>query len=246
MNREINLKTQSLEVKDVDPKTRRVKVALSAYDNIDSDGDIIRRGAFAKSILERGPDSTSNRKIAFLRHHDWEQPIGVWKQLEETNDHLVGIGELGRSTKGNDALLDYQDGIIREHSIGFNYIPDKMTPIEREGNNYMEVKEVVLWEGSAVTFGANSSTMTLDVSKGFSKEALEKINKEMACLISAIKSGGTDDRLYSLEMRLKMVKDKYNEIISLIESASKATDADEPKGANQANDLINFYNNLKF
>ena len=58
------------EVKDVDTQTRRVKVMLSHFDNIDSDRDVIRKGAFAKSILERGPESTSNRKIQFLRHHD--------------------------------------------------------------------------------------------------------------------------------------------------------------------------------
>ena len=112
----------------------------------------------------------------------------------------------------------------------------------------MEVKEVILWEGSAVTFGSNSETMVLDVSKGFSVEALEKINKEMSTLISAIKSGGTDERLHSLEMRLKMVKDKYNEFISLIQSkpdSIKSTSEDEPKLDNHAIELINFYKNLK-
>ena len=82
---------------------------LSKFDNIDSDGDVIRKGAFSKSIQDRGPESPSNRKIAFLRYHDWEQQIGKFISLEETGDGLIAIGELGRSSKGNDALLDYQD-----------------------------------------------------------------------------------------------------------------------------------------
>ena len=114
------------KVKDVDSKTRRVTIMASKFDNVDSDGDVIRKGAFAKSIQERGPESQSNRKIAFLRYHDWEQQIGKFVSLEETHDGLVAVGELGRSSKGNDALLDYQDGIILEHSIGFNYVQDKM------------------------------------------------------------------------------------------------------------------------
>ena len=57
------IKTLGLEIKDIDAQTRRVKVALSAFNNIDSDNDIIRFGAFAKSIQERGPESVSNRKI---------------------------------------------------------------------------------------------------------------------------------------------------------------------------------------
>ena len=34
-------------VKDMDAQTRRVKIMLSAFGNIDSDGDVIARGAFA-------------------------------------------------------------------------------------------------------------------------------------------------------------------------------------------------------
>ena len=153
-------KALSMEVKDVDSQTRRVKIALSRFDNVDSDGDVIRRGAFSKSIAERGPDSGSNRKIAFLRHHDWEQPIGKFVHLEETNEHLIAIADLSKSTIGNDALLNYQEGIINEHSIGFNYIEDKMEMIGHGDEAFFEIKEVFLWEGSAVTFGANSLTPT--------------------------------------------------------------------------------------
>jgi HK97 family phage prohead protease len=201
-----------LSVKDVDTKTRRVQVILSAFDNVDSDGDIIRKGAFAKSIMERGPESTSNRKIAFLRHHDWEHQIGKWVKMEETHDGLLAVGELGRSTKGEDALLDYQDGIIKEHSIGFNYVTDKMSLVQ-EG--IWEHKEIALWEGSSVTFGSNPLTPTLDVSKGNKTELLEKVNSKMSSLLSAIKNGkGTDERLYEIEMALKVCQQQYNSLIN--------------------------------
>jgi HK97 family phage prohead protease len=212
-------KSLSMSVKDVDPQTRRVQVMLSHFDNMDSDGDIIRQGAFAKSISERGAESMSNRKIAFLRHHDWEHQIGKWIKLEETAEGLIGIGELGRSTKGTDALLDYQDEIIREHSIGFNYVSDKMEFVEHGDAGYWEIKEVQLWEGSAVTFGANSETPTLTVSKGNSKEILEKLNNKMTALTKALKNGkGTDERLYSFEMQLKGIQQQYNEIINSLVS----------------------------
>ena len=119
-------KNISLEIKDIDTAGRRVQVALSKFGNVDSDGDVITRGAFSKSIQERGHESQSNRKIKFLRYHDFEHEIGVWKSLEESAEYLLGVGELGRSTKGNDAFLDYQDGIITEHSIGFMMMPDKI------------------------------------------------------------------------------------------------------------------------
>lgn len=202
-------------VKDVDSKTRRVKVVLSAFDVMDADRDVIKRGAFAKSIMERGPESSSNRKIAFLRHHDWEQPIGKFISLEETDYQLEAIAELGNSSKGSDALHDYQDGIIREHSIGFNYIPDKMVMHGEGEKAFWEINELKLWEGSAVTFGANEFTPVLDVSKGNRTEILEKLNKEMDGIVNALKNGkGSDDRLYSLEMRLKVIQGKYNSLIT--------------------------------
>ncbi len=219
------VKKADLSVKDVDTKTRRVQVMLSAFDNIDSDGDVIRKGAFAKSIMERGAESTSNRKIAFLRHHDWEHQIGKWVKMEETHDGLLAVGELGRSTKGEDALLDYQDGIIKEHSIGFNYIEDKMNMVQ---DGIWELKEVVLWEGSAVTFGANSLTPTLDVSKGNKTELLDKVNAKMESLLSAIKNGkGTDERLYEIEMALKVCQQQYNSLINN-EPTDIVTPGDEP------------------
>ena len=234
----------SMSVKDVDTSTtagRRVKVLLSHFNNIDSDRDVIRKGAFAKSIQERGPASITNRKIAHLRYHDWEQQIGKIISLEETDEGLIMVSDLGRSSKGEDAFLDYQDGIIKEHSIGFNYIADKMQLIGEGEQAYFEIKEVALWEGSAVTFGANSLTPTLDVSKSEdTKEYLSKLNDQMTGYIKALKNGqGSDDRLYSIEMGLKTVQQKYNSLIELVPFSkdallikSKEDQAKDPKAAN--------------
>ena len=64
-------KNISFEIKDLDTVGRRVKFAAAAFGNVDSDNDTISYGAFNKSISERGPESQSNRKIKFLRYHDF-------------------------------------------------------------------------------------------------------------------------------------------------------------------------------
>ena len=212
-------KNISLEIKDIDTAGRRVQVALSKFGNVDSDGDVITRGAFSKSIQERGHESQSNRKIKFLRYHDFEHEIGVWKSLEESSEYLLGIGELGRSTKGNDAFLDYQDGIITEHSIGFMMMPDK---IQVRPDGLRELNEVFLMEGSAVTFGANSETPVFNVSgkDAYSPDMLIKhldsLNKKMESCITALKNGkGTDDRLFTIENHLRVIQKEYNSLINL-------------------------------
>lgn len=202
-----NIKT-SFEVKDLDIPNRQVAVYLAHFDNMDSDNDIIKRGAFAKSILERGPESMSNRKIQYLRHHDWEHQIGKFVELSEDNTGLYAVGQLGRSTQGEDALKDYEDGIIREHSIGFQYLSDKMRWIDDvnlEAQGYWEINEVKLFEGSAVTFGANPETYVVSVPKGEEKTSIiEKITKELDVCIKALANGkGTDERLHNLEMKVK-------------------------------------------
>jgi len=231
-------KNIDLSVKDIDTAGRRVKIMLARFNNVDSDGDIITRGAFSKSIQERGPESQINRKIKFLRYHDFEHQIGVFKQLEESADGLIAYGDLGRSTKGNDAFLDYQDGIITEHSVGYQEINDK---IEIRQDGIKMLKEVILWEGSAVTFGANSETPLFSVSKGNSEEYLSKLNKKMLGLTNALKNGkGTDERLEAIEMNLRVCQTKYNEVINSLRTKEPMQITPEPK----SNERKDFYLNL--
>lgn len=240
MNGLFKTKNINLEVKDIDNQSRIVKVALSKFGNVDADGDVITRGAFAKSISERGPESQGNRKIKMLRYHDFEHEIGKWLHLEETADYLIGTGKLGRGTKGNDALLDYEDGIITEHSIGFISVPDKMQMMD---GGITQLNEVFLLEGSAVTFGANSETPVFHVGKSEDKQAyLDKLNAKMFGLIKALKNGqGTDDRLETIENQLRVIQAKYNSLINF--EPIQSLKEDEP------NEIINnnskqFYLNL--
>jgi HK97 family phage prohead protease len=196
------------EIKDISSDKRQVAVYLAKFDNIDSDNDMIKKGAFSKSILERGPDSPSNRKIAFLRWHDWEKPIGKFLTLQEDDFGLFAVSQLGTSVGGNDAWNDYNDGIIREHSIGFQYIQDKMRWIDdanAPAQGYWMISELKLYEGSAVTFGANSETNVIDVMKSEDKvEKAVKISNEIDLLIKGLANGkGSDERLFEMEMKLK-------------------------------------------
>ena len=198
---------EAFELKDIDSGNRQVAMYLAKFDNIDSDMDLIKKGAFKKSIRERGVKSKSNRKIAFLRHHDWQQQIGKFVELSEDDNGLYAVAELGRSSAGEDALKDYEDGIIREHSIGFQYVSGKIKWIEDTTiatNGYNEVKEVILWEGSAVTFGANELTTVVEMKGQEKTKYVEKITSDLDACIKALVTGrGTDERLHEIEMKIK-------------------------------------------
>jgi len=58
------------------------------------------------------------------------------------------------TTLGNDVLKMYADGILNEHSIGFEIIESE----RNNDKNTTNLKELKLWEGSTVTWGANENT----------------------------------------------------------------------------------------
>lgn len=242
------IKSISTSIKDIDLSSREVAIYLSKFDVIDSDNDMIKKGAFKSSIQQRGVHSGSARKIAFLRHHDWQHQIGKFTKLEEDENGLFAIGKLGTSTKGEDALRDYDEQIINEHSIGFQYIQDKSKFIEDEkvdGGGYYMLNEVKLWEGSAVTFGANEFANVIDVVKSETdkQDAIKKIANQIGLVAKALRTGsGTDDRLYELEMKLKFLNARLIDITNIDPLSIKQSTVEmESKSFNwgEVNKLLN-------
>jgi len=224
-----NLKSLT-EIKDISLGKREVAMYLSKFDVLDSDKDIIKKGAFARSLKDRGVDSPSNRKIAFLRHHDWQQQIGKWLKLEEDDLGLFAVGKLGTSTMGEDALRDYEEGIIKEHSIGFQYMTDNVRKVDNaDGSFYYEIFEVKLYEGSAVTFGANEFTEVLAIGKSENKvQLVEKLSKEIDIITKALINGrGTDERLYNLEMKLKYLNSRLIDLAMMQSAISSKAQAEQ-------------------
>lgn len=152
----------------VDEASRKISGYLAAFGNIDDDGDMIVKGAFAKSLQERGVNSTTHRKIAYLWMHDMKEPIGKFTVLQEDEKGLYFEAEVDKIELGDRALTQYKSGTLNQHSIGFRYVWDK-TEYD-ESLQCFVLKEVNLFEGSVVTLGANENTPFMGM-KGSSLEA---------------------------------------------------------------------------
>jgi HK97 family phage prohead protease len=178
-------------VKDVDMKSKRVTGYLSAFNNKDFDNDIIVKGAFTKSILERKND------IYFLNQHKWNQPHGKFSVLLEDEKGLYFESEpLIDTTYSQDTLKLYEAGILKEHSIGFNTIKSDMD----SKTGIRMIKEVKLYEGSNVTLGANNQTPFT----GFKGLTLIEVNDQHKKILKAFRSGTfTDETFVLLEIALK-------------------------------------------
>lgn len=183
---------RDVKAQDMDNGQKAVTVTgyLSVFGVEDSDGDVIQRGAFSRTIAENGP--TGKGRIKFLREHDYRKPIGKFTVLKEDDYGLFFEAVLNMTTEGKDAAILYQSGELTEHSIGFEPIGYQ----RREANNYdagWNFTEVKLWEGSAVLWGANelakvqeikSRFETLKTMTGVSNELLSLIEKNIVTLDS--------------------------------------------------------------
>ena len=167
------VKVLSGKIADVDNKQGLVKAYFSAFGNIDSDGDMIQMGAHSKTMMERGPNGT-NRIKHFKQHDSWQVP-GVIKEMGEDSHGGWFVSQLSKTTLGRDTLIEYEEGIITEHSFGFNII--KAEQIEdKEKGNYQLITETKIWEVSTLTaWGANSQTPVVEVKSN--KEILEQAEK---------------------------------------------------------------------
>jgi HK97 family phage prohead protease len=185
-------------VKDVDLKNRVVTGYLSSFDNVDHSGDIITKGAYAKTLKER------RDKIMFLNQHRWDQPHGKFAILQEDNKGLYFESEpLINTSYSEDTLKLYDAGIITDHSVGFVAITK-----ETKGENRI-LKELKLYEGSNVTMGDNSETPFT----GFKSLTISETNDKIGIILKFFKAGTvTDDTFQLLEIALKDLQKHAYEI----------------------------------
>ena len=199
-------------IKDIDIKSRVVTGYLSSFGNIDSDNDIIEKGAFTKSINERF------NEIFYLQQHDWSRPLGKFTKLVEDEKGLYFEGEIINTSYGEDQLKLYEAGIVKEHSIGF------ITVKSEKGSNARIIKEVKLYEGSAVTLGANNQTPFL----GF-KSSVNEAKDLYKKILKAHKDGSFTDETHGLfEIALKQFEAQIIE-----EYKSTQTNEEPPKSTQE-------------
>ena len=136
-----------------------IEVKFASFGNIDSDRDLLVKGCFAKSINDRGPDSATNRKIAFLWQHDIKDPIGKILKIEEREDGayaIIRLSDFDAVPNAKRAYSQLMDEVLNQFSFGFEYVWDKME-YDEEKDAFI-IFEVKLHEISIVTMGANEET----------------------------------------------------------------------------------------
>jgi HK97 family phage prohead protease len=212
-------------IADVDMKSRTVTGYFSRFGNVDSDGDVLMPGAFTKSISERG--AGSKNIIPHILDHDIHVTLKQLSKpkLYEKSDGGFFESTISDTTNGIDTLKLYRDGVINQHSFGFRTLQ------KEDKGKHREIKEVMLYEISTVTLGANSETPFT----GFKSFTQPELVSRYKTLTKAFDGGDyTDETFQILEAQIKQLE---REIIS------KAT---EPESFEKStNELIASFDKLK-
>lgn len=136
-----------------DDSTGEIEVMFGHHNSIDSDNDIIRKGAYDKTIVE------NLHRIKHIKNHDITKQLGKVLEIKNTDEGIIMISKMMLNhSEGRDAYEEYKAGIITEHSQGF--YTKKSNKLD---SGVREITELKLMEISSVVWGANEHTPTLHV-----------------------------------------------------------------------------------
>ena len=121
----------------------------SIFNNTDLGNDVIRKGAFTKSLRKKGA-----KGIKMLYQHKSDMPIGVFTKMQEDEKGLYVKGQLAMQTQaGREAYELMKMGALSGLSIGFRTNEKGYTYDKRTRKRIIE--DVELMEVSLVTFPMN-------------------------------------------------------------------------------------------
>lgn len=158
----------------------------------DSYGDVVKQGAFKKTLAE---DWNGGKGIPFLWSHqmgDLKSFIGV-ANADEDDKGLHFIARFDDTEEAQRVRQLYKDGRLKKFSFAFDVLDAGITTLE-DGTKANELRELKLYEISAVTVPANDTAEVVDVKSGRrnSKRDEDAIRQAITLLQSVLESGDDD------------------------------------------------------
>lgn len=148
----------------------------STFDRIpDAYGDIVKPGAF-KNSLKRLEDSGT--KLPFLWAHkmdDLKSFIGIITELEEDDKGLKFTAKFDDTPEAQRIRQLYKDGRLSKFSFAYDTLDSGPVELE-DGTTANELRELEIFEISAVLIPANGFAEVLDVKEGIAESKSGKRN----------------------------------------------------------------------
>lgn len=154
-SKEVHKKALTSEVSDIDSAKGIVDIAFSSFNNVDSYGDIVRKGAFTKTFKDQFS------RIKHVVDHGWDTKdiVGLPIKLWETDKFAMASSQLNMNLdKCRDLFEQYKFfadmGRSLEHSFAYRIIK---TQANEDIAGY-DITELAMREYSTCAWGANENT----------------------------------------------------------------------------------------
>ena len=144
----------------------------SLFGIVDGAGDIVARGAFARSLRARPPG-----RVRMLYQHFSHEPIGVWDMIREDATGLYVRGRVVADVqRGREVMALLRDGALNGLSIGFRTRKARRDP----ATGHRILQDVELWEISVVTFPLLPKSQVTAVGAKSAAQHIRKAAKRIA------------------------------------------------------------------
>jgi HK97 family phage prohead protease len=196
----------------------------SVFGNIDSYGDIVTKGAFAKD-LQRW--EKSGNPIPLLFGHNMSDPdynIGSVIKAEEDNVGLKVTAQLDlENPKAKQVYRMLKGRRINQMSFAYDVVDGSTEKVD--GQDVYEIRDMKLYEVSVVTVGANQETEILSV---------KQLPTVADRLLAEFKAG----RVLSAknESELRSAHEALGRVLSVLDNTPDDQKASEPDPSRQSHD----------
>jgi HK97 family phage prohead protease len=190
-------------------------------------GEKFVKGAWKRSIDQRGPKSNANQQIKFLRQHNQGDALALFENIEEDGEGLKFVTkELDPVDSSERVLIQLRSGTLNNFSNGFNPVWSQSEYDEKTDTIWH--KECALHEISVVGLASDSMTYCFRSMKEFEQAEIE-LDDEVEYFIRSLRKD------IQLEARNLFARQK-----SLYEANSSNTLSvpDEPKSKIDYNYLL--------
>lgn len=178
--------------------------------------EVFIKGAFSKSLNERGPGKNSNYEIKFLNQHNQNDPLGLFEVLKEDETGLYfKTKPLDDEDTASRVIRQLKKKTLNNFSIGFDFVWDQMEYDEKA--DVVIMKEARLFEISVVSIPADLNTYAIR-----SKENLEELHDDTDEFIKSL------PRKMQLEARQLFARHKSLVNLGPLDVQQEAPEVKEP------------------
>ncbi len=171
-------KAFSWEVTPLDENAGLFEGYVAVFGNLDQNGDVIDRGAFTKTLGDARKKKAKEAHpylFPILWQHHEDEPIGGFTDAYEDDHGLFIRGQFDLDTdRGRQAYSGAKKGYLRGLSIGYD--PIKSVYDTKKTRHLTEIR---LWEGSPVTFPANTQAMMTSVKQRDATMEMKRVSGRM-------------------------------------------------------------------